>query len=78
MAVELTCARARQMASELLDGGLSEAQTKAVKRHVASCQSCPGLYRSMVEVHARLHGMNTTSDLRPGLLKRIRQALEAN
>ncbi|GAC1581610.1 MAG: hypothetical protein NVS3B24_18450 [Candidatus Dormibacteria bacterium] len=53
----LTCGEARNLASEMLDGELSAADEAAVKDHVASCQTCPGLYKAMVEVHARLAAM---------------------
>ena len=54
---ELTCGQARDLASEMLDGDLSAEDEAAVKDHVAGCQTCPGLYRAMVEVHHLLETM---------------------
>ena len=54
---QLTCGQARDLASEMLDGDVSAEDEAAVRGHVAGCQTCPGLYRAMVEVHQRLQAM---------------------
>ena len=51
---ELTCAEARDLASDLIDGELSPELAASVENHVATCPTCPALYRAMVSVHARL------------------------
>jgi anti-sigma factor RsiW len=51
---ELDCAEARELASELMDGELSADQAAAVEQHVATCPTCPALYRAMVSVHSLL------------------------
>lgn len=50
----LSCARARELASELIDGELPDELATAVREHVATCPSCPQLYRSLVLVHEHL------------------------
>lgn len=51
---ELGCVEARDLASDLIDGELSADLAAAVEHHVATCPTCPALYRAMVRVHARL------------------------
>jgi predicted anti-sigma-YlaC factor YlaD len=72
---ELTCGEARNLASELLDGGLSEADEAAVKEHVTNCQTCPGLYRAMVIVHERLQGLGADATVPPGLATSLSRAI---
>ncbi len=50
----LSCAEARDLASDLLDGELSPEQERAVDEHVAGCPTCPALYRAMLAVHREL------------------------
>ncbi len=75
MPPELSCGEARTLASDLLDGSLTDAQAESVKRHVAGCSSCPDLYRSMVAVHDRLAEVGVATPLPPRLRDRIRLAL---
>ena len=58
MTRELTCGEARALASEMLDAELATADELAVKAHVATCHTCPGLYRAMVALHDRLRGLD--------------------
>lgn len=51
---ELTCAAARDMASDLIDHELSASDQAAVQAHVAGCPTCPGLYRALVALHEEL------------------------
>lgn len=51
---ELTCAEARDLASDLLDGELAADLARQVKEHVAECPTCPRLYRALVAVHLEL------------------------
>jgi anti-sigma factor RsiW len=51
---ELDCAEARELASDLMDGELSADEAAAVEHHVATCPTCPALYRAMVSVHSQL------------------------
>jgi RNA polymerase sigma-70 factor (ECF subfamily) len=50
----LSCAEARDLASDLLDGDLAPEIARLVQEHVASCPSCPSLYRALVAVHGEL------------------------
>ena len=72
---ELTCGQARNLASEMLDGDLSAEDEAAVKDHVAGCQTCPGLYRAMVEVHDRL-GTMKDDPIPARLAEGLRSALD--
>ena len=51
----LSCAEARDLASELIDGELGPADTAAVQAHVAGCPTCPNLYRALVAVTGALN-----------------------
>lgn len=50
----LTCGEARDLAADMLDGEIDEEDQQAVLAHVASCGTCPGLYRAMVLLQAEL------------------------
>lgn len=58
----LTCAEARDPACDLLDGELTAEQARSVEEHVASCRSCPGLYRALVAVHRKLEQLRQVED----------------
>ncbi len=60
---QLSCAEARDLASDLLDGSLDQGEVAVVEEHVAGCATCPNLYRAMVAVHAEL---SRQRDLEPG------------
>ena len=51
---QLSCAEARDLASDLLDGELSPQLERAVDEHVTGCPTCPGLYRALLAVHRHL------------------------
>jgi predicted anti-sigma-YlaC factor YlaD len=57
----LSCAEARDLASDLLDGEIGEEDKQAVLAHVGSCLTCPGLYRAMVLVRTQLAQMGESS-----------------
>jgi predicted anti-sigma-YlaC factor YlaD len=50
----LSCAEARDLASDLLDGELSPELEQAVDEHVTGCPTCPNLYRALLAVHREL------------------------
>ena len=50
----LSCAEARDLASDLLDGELSPELERAVDEHVTGCPTCPGLYRALLALHREL------------------------
>ena len=50
----LSCAEARDLASDLLDGELSAKLEQAVDEHVTGCPTCPALYRALLAVHRQL------------------------
>jgi RNA polymerase sigma-70 factor (ECF subfamily) len=62
----LECGEARDLASDLIDGELEEELAAAVKHHVATCPTCPALYRAMVQVHSRLVGLRDSPGRAPG------------
>lgn len=46
----LSCAEARDLASELIDGELGPEDAASVEAHVAGCSTCPNLYRALLAV----------------------------
>ena len=46
----LSCAEARDLASELIDGELGREDAASVEAHVAGCRTCPNLDRALVAV----------------------------
>jgi len=52
----LACGEARLLASDMLDLELPAEDRDALLAHIASCSSCPQLYRSMAAVYERLRG----------------------
>ncbi len=48
------CAEARDLASDLIDGELDAEVARQVEEHVATCPTCPALYRALVAVHQSL------------------------
>lgn len=50
----LSCAEARDLASDLLDRELSSELEQAVDEHVRDCPTCPALYRALLIVHREL------------------------
>jgi anti-sigma factor RsiW len=55
----LSCERARDLAAELLDGDLPVGLRRQVEEHVATCPTCPELYRAMLAVHRELTRLRT-------------------
>ncbi len=53
----LSCAEARDLASDLLDRELSPELEQAVDQHVTECPTCPALYRALLAVHRELQRM---------------------
>ncbi len=53
----LTCAQARDRASDLLDGELSPGLAEELARHVAICPTCPALYRALIQLHRELRAI---------------------
>ena len=46
--VPLSCAEARDLACDSIDGELTPEQTRRLEEHIETCLTCPGLYRSLV------------------------------
>jgi len=64
--VALSCAEARDLASDLLDGELSPELERAVDEHVTGCPTCPSLYRAMLAVHRELQRLRQREEAREG------------
>lgn len=58
--MSLTCAHARQLAHELLDGELGASEAERLQAHIDTCASCPALYAALVIV--RNHLRRTASE----------------
>lgn len=44
----LSCAEARDLACDLIDGELTPDQVQRLEAHIETCTTCPNLYRSLV------------------------------
>jgi predicted anti-sigma-YlaC factor YlaD len=62
----LSCAEARDLASDLLDGELSPELEQAVDEHVAGCPTCPALYRALLAVHREMQRLRQKEDAAEG------------
>ena len=51
---KLSCADARDLSRDLLDGEFEPELARLVEEHVAGCPTCPSLYRGLVAVHREL------------------------
>jgi predicted anti-sigma-YlaC factor YlaD len=60
----LSCAEARDLASDLLDGDLSPELEQAVDEHVTGCSTCPALYRALLALHRELQRLRREEDAR--------------
>jgi predicted anti-sigma-YlaC factor YlaD len=69
----MSCARARVLAVDMIDGELSPELVDAVREHVAGCATCPQLYRALVLV--REHLPTLTTEPTGGELERVRARL---
>jgi RNA polymerase sigma-70 factor, ECF subfamily len=58
----LSCAEARDHASDLLDGELSPELERAVEEHVSGCPTCPSLYRGLLAVHRELQRLRRADE----------------
>jgi RNA polymerase sigma-70 factor, ECF subfamily len=63
---ELSCAEARDLASDLLDGELSPELERAVDEHVTGCPTCPALYRALLAVHRQLQQLRQKEETGEG------------
>lgn len=59
----LSCAEARDLASDLLDGELDADEVALVEAHVAGCATCPNLYLALVAIHSHFSRLR---ELEPG------------
>ena len=62
----LSCAEARDLASDLLDGELSPELERAVDAHVSGCPTCPALYRALLAVHRELRRLRMKEEAAEG------------
>ncbi|MHB8718531.1 MAG: zf-HC2 domain-containing protein [Candidatus Dormibacteria bacterium] len=56
--MKLTCAVARRLAHDLIDGHATPVEAQRLQAHIATCTSCPPLYQALVALreHLRRHG----------------------
>jgi RNA polymerase sigma-70 factor, ECF subfamily len=64
--IPLSCAEARDLASDLLDGELSPELEQAVDEHVTACPTCPALYRALLAVHRKLQRLRQEDEASEG------------
>ena len=64
MTLPLTCAEARDLASDLMDGELTPGVARQVEQHVARCPTCPNLYRAMLALHRRMEKLRIAAQER--------------
>lgn len=60
--MSLTCAHARRLAHELLDGELGAGEAERLQAHIDTCASCPALYAALVTVRNQLRRVATEGD----------------
>ncbi|GAC1445776.1 MAG: hypothetical protein NVS3B26_26780 [Mycobacteriales bacterium] len=53
----LTCARARALASDYIDGDVDPATARALERHLQDCSRCPPLMAGLTAVLAGLRAL---------------------
>jgi anti-sigma factor RsiW len=58
----LSCERARDLAADLVDGEVPVELRHQVEEHVATCPTCPELYRAMLAVHRELTRLRTSEE----------------
>jgi len=74
----MRCWDARQHVSEYLDGALDDSTAHLVEAHLETCPTCPPLYASLVDAHARLSDLrDPDSVVPPGVEEKIRAVLES-
>lgn len=56
----LSCAEARSLVSDYIDGELPSGVARALEQHLESCASCPPLYASLVQTLADLKSLHDT------------------
>lgn len=71
---ELSCPRARSMASDYIDGELPTDQARSLEEHLQTCPFCPPLYASLVETLAELKALDDASGV-DQLVRRVLAAL---
>ncbi len=60
MTAELSCAEARDMACDLIDGELPPDEIRRLEAHIETCPTCPNLYLSLVAVTKALRRREAT------------------
>jgi anti-sigma factor RsiW len=73
---QLSCAEARALANDLLDGGLTTIERSDVFAHIATCGTCPSLYRSLLAVRAALMAASPGSPPSAELRRKIAALIE--
>jgi RNA polymerase sigma-70 factor (ECF subfamily) len=75
--MNLSCAEARAMVSDYLDGELEAPFAQALERHLTSCASCPPLYASLVSTLAELKTMGGPVSEVDDLVRKVTEAVKA-
>lgn len=76
--VPMHCWDARQHVSEYLDGALDDPTRSLVETHLEVCPTCPPLYASLVDTHARLGDLRDPDAVIPDDVKERIRSLAAD
>ena len=71
---ELSCALARSMVSDYIDGELPADHARSLEQHLETCPFCPPLYASLVETLAELKALDDVGGV-DQLVRRVLTAL---
>ena len=73
---QLSCGEARALANELLDGGLTTPERSDVFAHIATCGTCPSLYKSLLAVRTALMAVSPETPPSPELRQKVAALLD--
>jgi anti-sigma factor RsiW len=71
----LSCAEARSLVSDYIDGELPSGVARALEQHLETCHNCPPLYASLVQTLADLKSLHDARGVEE-LAARVLSALE--
>jgi len=74
---DLSCAQARALVSDYIDGELDAPLAQALEDHLETCPSCPPLYASLVTTLAELTATDAPIAGVDELVRKVVAAVEA-